>query len=534
MGKMGKASSMLIAGLIVAASISAKVRAANSRTSQHGAFGTITTTNLSDGDEPQVQELLAKKARDEKINELLNMQSRPTIAEIENALTPWPRKNPFRNAGERSQAVAVTKADGPKIIASLEAAYPGGTYAFLGRDSALIADMVDAFYRAHGQNHRVVRLNASGQSLVGSTPDILVDFLATNGLHLQSVDQDPPFIIIDATSYSPTSQSRQYIGAFYSVYQGTQKPLTNLLMKVNVIDIKNSNYPIIGSQNYETVKKIEKYIKTSNAQPTGPDRILKIDGAQLAYSSEWHGPFLQLQRMQDGRVFAPPGGLSSVEIRQTILGGLYDIIGIVSTKEFYSEVQKAARELGYEFPEGRARERTDIRMLTADEIAEQRIAEAQRSFKDIISELGPVGEDAEPMTENGMKILSLMKSDVYGRTDRNSGQIALMFLAGSVHAFENGKISARDLRRLIKRLLANYPIASEDTVNGAAVSEREKFESGLAHLYHNSRTFEEVWNSKREYFLNNEHKSGPLGSKAYERLSKMLEATCSDVLKPAG
>src|SRR5437868_13584690 len=46
----------------------------------------------------------------------------------------------------------------PTLIVSLEKAFPGAKYAFLGRDMDLVADAVEAFYLSIGQTDRVARI----------------------------------------------------------------------------------------------------------------------------------------------------------------------------------------------------------------------------------------------------------------------------------------------------------------------------------------------------------------------------------------
>jgi len=78
------------------------------------------------------------------VQELIAMAPRPTIEDIEIKLNPWPEKNPFTSpeqlvpAANGNQYVNTVvqniRRTLPAFIAKLEKAFPGGTFAFLGRD----------------------------------------------------------------------------------------------------------------------------------------------------------------------------------------------------------------------------------------------------------------------------------------------------------------------------------------------------------------------------------------------------------------
>ena len=55
----------------------------------------------------------------------------------------------------------------PQFITKLEKAYPNGTYMFIGRDTQLIADVVDAFYISIGHKDRVKQVGVSTPTLAG-------------------------------------------------------------------------------------------------------------------------------------------------------------------------------------------------------------------------------------------------------------------------------------------------------------------------------------------------------------------------------
>lgn len=117
---------------------------------------------------------------------------------------------------------------------------------------------------------------------------IIYGFLKSNGLDLDHVDSNHPFVMIDVTSYRPTSQSTQLVRSAYRTWAAQGRDPKDLFDKVNFVGI-----PMGGGTLISTVLDIEAEKSRMKAETTseGPRRLLYLDGGgQLTYTSAWHGP----------------------------------------------------------------------------------------------------------------------------------------------------------------------------------------------------------------------------------------------------
>lgn len=147
-------------------------------------------------------------------SKLLEKPFRPTTKELIEELQPMPKTNPFRPLYTNDRSLRLIPILAPKMIVQLEFVYPGAVWAPLGRDTALVADILESYYLAVGQKNRVVRLHASRNSFRDQSDFnkllVTAGLINSNGLPLKK------FIILDITQWNLYSQSRQLISAVYS------------------------------------------------------------------------------------------------------------------------------------------------------------------------------------------------------------------------------------------------------------------------------------------------------------------------------
>jgi hypothetical protein len=244
------------------------------------------------------------------------------------------------------------KEHGPKlatVIASFEKAYPGLTYAFLGRDSAFLADAVEAFYLAHGQVGRVVRLNASGNSINPAPPEVLLSFLRQNGFRPTANGLERPYIIIDRTSYGPSSQSRRLLSAGYASLLQTRATPEALMRQFAVVNVGSDNNGIAITPDVE--RDFFRRIKfIGYRHESGPSVQLRISAGGLIDTAFWHQTFSKFEINTSGELVARPGAPVEVSDREMTLGLIEAAVRVASSDEFMQMVRKKARDIfGYDF-----------------------------------------------------------------------------------------------------------------------------------------------------------------------------------------
>src|SRR5580704_8874039 len=148
-----------------------------------------------------------------QVKDLLDLNHRPSMHEFVEKLDPMPKENPFNKMVEDYFATRLDFM--AQFIVELEFAYPNATWALLGRDSSLSADILEAFYMHRKQEGRVVRLNASRPSFV-NYPQDQIGLLYTAGLTTQSGFPLKKFVILDASNYQESSQIKSLLSAVYT------------------------------------------------------------------------------------------------------------------------------------------------------------------------------------------------------------------------------------------------------------------------------------------------------------------------------
>lgn len=278
---------------------------------------------------------------------LVHSLHRPTMADIDREM-PEKKLSNSPTFDTHTKLLNVTA----RLIAELEWAYPGAIYMPLGRDVVLTGDIIDAFYRSQGQPNRVIRLNASGQSL-NVSDDMIARFVETSiGKKIKNLTKGPSYIFFDASNYSlpRNSQSTTILTAVYSKYVqqgGKAEDLLTQFAFFNLSKSRSSAVPVYANINKEEILLQQKQYLKENPT-TIPNRVFTAsEGARG--SSEWHDSFGGLTEMVDGSVIAPIGQAYELERREAALNIMLAIRAGVKKPEFIKLVQDRAYELGYQF-----------------------------------------------------------------------------------------------------------------------------------------------------------------------------------------
>lgn len=259
-------------------------------------------------------------------------------------------------------------ASGPALIANLEKAFPNATFAFVGRDSQLIGDLVEAFYLSIGQKGRVARVGMSKPTLADPSfnDEDLLEYLGTLGLDIHEIEQRNPFIFIDTISQGYGRQARYLTSTVYDAHhQMTGRPVGSLLRKVNIVGLVVSTFN--GERNdLHTLPQLfareeQRYLSgqvedlfEGHKIPTFPETIpLCNESGYEHYTYAWHGTFGPFSRDAHGKIVPTPGPASPDQIKMIILAAQRQIHGAVNTAGFRHAVMATAQGLGYEFPQTR-------------------------------------------------------------------------------------------------------------------------------------------------------------------------------------
>jgi hypothetical protein len=318
--------------------------------------------------EPGYKKLPETKRKE--IDALYKQTMRPTISEVgevlQRAYGKLPAENPFFGDGVSEydvRSIQRSKDDIVNMIVQLERAYPGGTLLPLGRDAVLIADILDAFYRAIGQPDRVRRLDASGTSFphyrdatertYEQDRPILHDFLRSNGLDLEHIDSQPPYVMMDVTSYMSTSQSRQFMRSAYRTWAKMGRDPKALLDKVAFVGI-TGGYDAANLGSIRDIQAAKERIRADTSSD-GPSKIFYLDPGirDLTYTTAWHKDFLSFRR-HGNEVVTLPGEQKSTHYKTEVLAQQYEVMSLVQSPEFLESVKKRAAQYGFAFPEKRS------------------------------------------------------------------------------------------------------------------------------------------------------------------------------------
>jgi hypothetical protein len=331
-------------------------------------------------------------------SELLNNPLRPRISEVLDYHEGYQPEQRVPLSGDRLNYGHFRNAimDGaPQFIAKLEKAYPGATYAFMGRDTQVISDVVEAFYLSIGQQNRVVQIGASKTTFQGLSDQDTVEYLKYFGLDLDKVDESKPFILVDTISSGEVidgvlisgRQGRHLLQVLYQEWINRGRNPVDLLNKVNMVGMQVSTFKtgeIGNTERYMDVTRIGnieeinranafKFFRQQTTSRMGLDFVLPlIPDTQMVfnesgydhYTGAWHDRFQPPLRTEEGMV-PNPGPLTHELYRKSILWLQHQVIDIVGDVNFHRRVeQEVIRSNVGHFPVTR----TDYRMYSCKKL----------------------------------------------------------------------------------------------------------------------------------------------------------------------
>ncbi len=312
---------------------------------------------------------------------LVNQVQRPSVQQIEQYLknsTPLPELQSETSLPKDSQKprndlqnnfpiwYTVLIQGAPQMIASFEKAFPGATWAFIGRDMAILADVFEAFYRSIGQTDRVARIGMSRGTLDGLTGELAMGLLESQGLELK--EGMHPFILIDAVSRGGGRQGRYLLNAVYgALAQGHKWPSlswtsSDLLPYFNFIGLRVSTTAIPHRDALQAQKLIEKdqdqnfidfdhyTIFTYTDGNVTQEFIGTNEAGYTHWTGSWHGSYGPVIQTGQGRVLAQVGSLALEEVREATIRFQAYVVRAAQSPQFFINVKNEASKLGYSFP----------------------------------------------------------------------------------------------------------------------------------------------------------------------------------------
>ena len=249
----------------------------------------------------------------------------------------------------------------PKIIAGIEKHFPGAKIGYLGRDSYIFGDFIDAFYQSIGQKGRVTSLGISGTSNIANTNDaVLESYLKSKGLDLTPRKEHRPFVIIDtASKLDGAGQPRALLDRVYKIYKAKGGDPLDLVGKLTAVTIVNRGAYNV-KDNFDgagDVIKSHREIVARNPSNFFPPRsvlVVEHDGSGWGFSGydvgsggvsdHWHESFKPLQQNRKSSVDRP--GAKNASAHRKMLGVMASIIKYVATQPFQKVMNQAYTEIG--------------------------------------------------------------------------------------------------------------------------------------------------------------------------------------------
>lgn len=302
--------------------------------------------------------------KQELIEKFLEQQNRPSVREVVEIYGIPSRR--ARNPMEKFGYVSGKKVQDnvrrwlPKAIARLELAFPNGIYAPMGRDSAAVGDVLEAFYYLQlGQTDRVSRVNASGNTINALNWSDLARLLESVGAVLDVSKPSPrTLVLLDATNYNSGSQSSTLLMAAAQAVFASGGNGSDVIERINFVSTARAMHRGVSITGREQVARMKR--KQAESIVRADDRPVVIPAMGLSflnYTAEWHGRFGNtLAQQADGRLggYLDPNEYNhSYKYRSgriQVLGAIFDFLRITSDPEFVADVIQGARELGFEFP----------------------------------------------------------------------------------------------------------------------------------------------------------------------------------------
>ncbi len=307
---------------------------------------------------------------------LLNSETRPTMLESKNCLQNIDIKTAIQFSQDSAKASVdkrinvarwtdILLAYGPRLIAKLEKAYPGATWAFLGRDGMAFADMLEAFYDSIGQKNRVVRIEVSKDSFKNISGDFVISYLKNIGYNIDKFQTDYPFIMIDPVSKGAGRQGRTLLSYMLEHLKYSDRSIDRASEKIGFVGLIVSTFGGKPSPINYKQKRINEFLKIYEQDPSRFNQaeffktfpistIAKAanqanEAGYVHFVGAWGDSFGKFYQSKNGTL-TEPGEPFDSNVRSAVLWAQAKIWQSVSAPKFFLKVTAAAKKINYQFP----------------------------------------------------------------------------------------------------------------------------------------------------------------------------------------
>ncbi len=234
----------------------------------------------------------------------------------------------------------------PELIASLQKLYPNAIYGFLGRDTSLASNAMQAVYDQYGQGERIQFINLSTPIFSAMTPDQLVQYLISLGLS-PGKESNRPFVIVDWTSFNSGSQSTQLARAVTQYFRNRGLSESDIIERFNVVTLTGERVKVLPL----TPEEIQEKKNTQATEMKDGLAMRSIFSTStslrgMAYSSPWHDTFATVTTDPNGKLVAIPKQSFQLSNRTNTFQEFISLIKEVTTPEYLSRLQSYLLEQG--------------------------------------------------------------------------------------------------------------------------------------------------------------------------------------------
>lgn len=426
---------------------------------------------------------------------LLNSTLRPSISEVQKAIETLQIPNNVLVRGDRfalQHFRTTLEQDAPQFVARLEKANPHATFLFLGRDTQLISDVVNAFYLSIGQSNRVKQVGVSSPTLAGADEDTIMKYLEQYGITIENLKKsNRPMVLIDTISKGEVidgelisgRQGRVLLQVVYKKWIEAGLDPKELVKKFMLVGMQVSTFRVGNADNnlrYRDISEINLAIELNqqkldgdqkNNQKIGRNFVVPLiqdtrnlfnEAGYDHFTATWHDKY-QPPILKEGKYIQNPGPQMPIEYRWSVLWMQKEIVNFVFTENFKSRVLAEGRNIGVEFDI-----KNDAKVKTIDkkvnyekvlgESLKQQIKDLQILGKEYTYDKVNFNGQTIKLTDNGSAILKL----IIDPKSLNSGYYHEQVLEALINLYQLNKIGSRDFKRLFELSLSFKDIQNQD------------------------------------------------------------------------
>ncbi len=484
----------------------------------------------------------ATHAQNKVQKELISKElQRPTATEILSEAPDTLATVLPNNTGLSNHVIAIRNGL-PELIATLEKAFPNGIYGFLGRDTSLVANGMEAVYFQYGQSDRVKYINLSTPIFSAMTPTQLALYIKSLGLSDSKVS-DQPFILIDRTSYNGVSQSNKVTNAVTAYLKGLGFSNDEIVQRFNVVTIDgNRTRPLQLTDAQIQATKLQQANELNSFGKIQTIFSTTTNLGTMAYSSEWHNTFATVRTGSDG-VPVPVPIAYTENYRVLAYQEILNLLGEVTTPQYLTNLEVSLKNYGIdiaanadpvkiaEAKERMRQERAKYKLQTERDGKVARLAQEQRAREDkqklqkarkelvtnafakLASTLSPLPEHEVEMEKGSTQLTRKIRlskngnefAQVYANAQTQLqglwGQPGLptpysplteVSLVSLMDLYDQGKLSDRDFRRLFEVVLMMPAHSNQIPENIEKILEaRVQTSRGLRYIFGTEKMREE-------------------------------------------